>query len=267
MLSREELLSHKMKELYLTLAGKVTKDIKQFKEVLGKIDLEYNRTPNSIVRLTNDGKEAEGIIPINIEGNIQYARYKAYSINGLEGIAIELTFGIKNQNLNEDYDKSAGFVKYSYFGDKVHIMETKNEAQKVLSDDDLVSPRMYKTYANLGNKIANEMSQFDELRKMNIKLKNSPNSCICLTEDGIKEEGTISTSDDGQYAKYKAYTDFESQGINFKLEFINKKDEKERTTGLVSFSYLDRTLSIWEVEDELSLQDEEEKPEDVHVKG
>ncbi len=266
MLLKEELLSHKMKELYLTLAGKVTKDIKQFKEVLGKIDLEYNSTPNSIVRLTNDGKEAEGIIPIDIEGNIQYARYKAFSINGLEGIAIELTFGIKSQNFKEDYDKSAGFVKYSYFGDKVYIMETKNEAQKILSDDDLVSPRMYETYANLGNKVANEMSKYDELRKMNIKFKNSPNSCICLTEDGIKEEGTISTSDDGQYAKYEAYTDFESQGINFKLKFTDKKDEKEHTTGLVSFSYLDRTLSIWEVEDELSLQ-EEEKPEDVHVKG
>ena len=254
MLTKKDLYSHNMDVFYSRLGDKVAKDIKQFKETLGKIDIEYKSSPNSVVRSTDFGKESEGIVTIAISEESQLSRYKAYAIDGLEGLGIELYLGVKNYNLEEEKDKSNGFVKFSYLDGDVSVMEVLNG-----SYEELVSPRMQEIYSDLGNKITSEISKFDDLRNINVKYRISEDASISLTSDGINEEGTVLIPNSNQYARYKASTVYGIPGIEFKLELISEDKEHKTPAGLVTFSYDKGNVAVWEAEDEASLKEEPEQ--------
>ena len=276
MLTKEEMTSPKMVDFYTNLDKKVKDDIKQFTEMVNKTSIEYRSAPNSIVRLTNDGMEAKGIISINDNEEEKYVKYRAYSINGFDSIGIELVFGIDKplMDLDEIIDKSSGFVKYSYNDGDVSVTEVKNELQKILSNDELLSPKMKEIYARIGNKVSNDMEKLEEARKYSVRYQINPSTSISLTDNGITEDGIVSIPDnDQQIAKYKAYTDFSQQGVDFDLKFKNNNQalesgkEENDSKGQVSFSYLDGSISVWEVDDQLDSQAEEERGTSFQKRG
>ncbi|MBP5679088.1 MAG: hypothetical protein J6X28_04600 [Bacilli bacterium] len=142
MVTHRGLQSPRMYKLYTRLGNRVEKDIHLLEPIMKRQNIEYKTTPNASIRLVNDelkkGAEIEGTIPIHTPANNEYARFKASSIDGIEGLEFELQFGIKGYDIHsgEAYDRPTGIVRYTYLDGKVAIWETEDELDLQLKEEE-----------------------------------------------------------------------------------------------------------------------------------